>query len=71
MYVSEGLTVLTQLSQYIALIKIQQLTMECAQSVYVICNRLYTIGGLDRWIGLVDWTTGLTFLPRKSLLSNP
>ena len=31
---------------------------------------LYTIGGLDRWTGLVDWTTGLTFLPRKSAKYN-
>ena len=23
---------------------------------------LYTIGGLERWTGLVDWTTGLTDL---------
>ena len=23
-------------------------------------SRLYTIGGLERWTGLVDWTTGLT-----------
>ena len=31
------------------------------QSVHkYILSRLYTIGGLERWTGLVDWTTGLT-----------
>ena len=38
--------------------------------VYSARTWLYTIGGLDRWTGLVDWTTGLTFLPRKSTKCN-
>ena len=29
-------------------------------------SRLYTIGGLERWTGLVDWTTGLTDFPSET-----
>ena len=27
----------------------------------VVYLRVYTIGGLDYWTGLLDWTTGLPF----------